>query len=134
MVTHSFSFSFFFFVCWKNENISRSLSSSRIHVCQGGFHNHPSPVNGVNNELSRHEKHGHVNECMLCWIAGITVRQFFHRMISSSIHRFTRLFVLLHFVRVRITQRRQSHARNHVTSLGDLGLGGFAGLDSGLDS
>ena len=50
-----------------------------------------------------------------------------HRIVikhSSFTQRFS------HFVRGHASRI----SRIHVTSLGDLGLGGFAGLDSGLDS
>ena len=75
---------------------------------------------------------GNDEQCMQQRILDCVLSQFViaHRtFFSSSIHRSRNVS---HFVRISHTSRY--HARIHVTSLGDLGLGYFAGLDSGLDS
>ena len=51
----------------------------------------------------------------------------------SSFSRILSLCFFLFFSQISYVSR-MSVSRNHVTSLGDLELGGFAGLDSGLDS
>ena len=91
----------------------------------------PSAVNVVISSFSRHEQFG-TQQMHACWMADIMMRQFVHRMISSSIYR-SRGF-LIFALRTYHTTSVITHARHHVTSLGDLGLGDFAGLDSGLDS
>lgn len=95
-----------------------------LDIYHGGVY-HPYPANVVLS-FSRHEK---MYVAYVCWVM---ISRFRHGSIACFIKQvIVSHAICSHFVCMYHACRL---SRNHVTSLGDLELGGFAGLDSGLDS